>query len=160
MIAPVQTFSPSNVVIMVAGYRLTGLYSVNFKWNKAPFRMIHGIRGSKTRVANRDTSGTLTLEVAQTSATNDILSQILAGDRNNQSARLEIAIKDTAGTTRLTTTRSYIRAYPELNFSGEAQSRLWEIDVLEWSSGRVGGNAGTAFNIIEGLRDGVSPDFS
>lgn len=159
MPAPVLTYSPNDVKIVICGYTLTGILGVEFKYNNPPFTLHQGIRGVHTRVFNKDQSGVVTLEVQQTSVTNDILTQILTQDRLNKSARLDMSVQDTGGTTLWNTNQAYIPGYPSLKFSQGFENRIWTIDVLQLTDFVVGGNAGGGidlFSSVSGALDVLS----
>lgn len=147
----VLTYAPSDVNIVLCGYQLTGISSVTLKWNSRPFTVHKGIRGQHTRVFNSDLQATIKLEVLQTSITNDILTNILIQDRRLKSGRLELTVNDTGGTTNYQTTNCFLAAYPDVSHRNGLDIRTWEIEVLGWTDGQLGGNAKEGIDIFDSI---------
>lgn len=148
MSAPVLTYSPSDVTIVIAGYTLGGVISVELEWKSRPFTFHPGIRGIHTRTFTKDLHAVIRLEILQTSISNDVLSQILQQDRRNKSARLPITVKDTGGTTMYIADQAFIPAYPNTKLSRGFEVRVWEIEVFDFTDGTIGGNSRAAFDLF------------
>lgn len=159
MPAQVLTYAPTDVTIILAGYTLGGILSVELEWKSQPFTIRPGIRGIHTRTFSKDLRATIRLEVLQTSITNDVMSQILEQDRRNKSARLPITVKDTGGTTMYIADQAFIPRYPNTKLSRGFEVRVWEIEVLDFTDGTIGGNSHAAFDLfssVEGALDYLS----
>lgn len=156
MAGDVLTYSPSSVSIILSGYTLTGIESVTLRWNARPFTVRRGIRGQHTRVFNRDLQATIVLEVLQTSITNDVLSQVLIQDRRTLSGRLELTVDDGSGTTSYQTTNCFLARYPDVVHKNGLVLRTWEIEVLDWTDGSLGGNARkVGFDLFDSINGAV-----
>lgn len=153
--ANVLTYAPKDVTIVLCGYTLTGILGVELQFNSRPFTLHKGIRGVTTRVYSTDSTAKLVLEVQQTSVTNDILSQILIQDARNKSARLDLTVKDTGGSTVYDTTQGFIPTIPSLKFSQGFENRVWEIEILKLNSVFLGGNASAGFDILSSVQGAV-----
>lgn len=151
MSAPVLTYSSSDVTIIIAGYTLGGVLSVELVWKSTPFTFRPGIRGVHTRTFNRDLHATIRLEILQTSVTNDVLSDILIQDRRNKSARLPITVKDTGGTTMYISSQAFISKFPDTKNSRGFEVRVWEIEVFDFIDGTIGGNSHAAFDLFSSV---------
>jgi hypothetical protein len=149
MAGDILTYAPSTVTLVLCGYVLTGVVSVSLQWKSTPFTVRRGIRGQHTRTGSKDRQSTVTIEVLQTSITNDILSEILEQDTRNYSGRLEFSVKDSSGTTQWATTQCFLRAWPDAAFSGEIQTRKWDVEILSYISGKIGGNARQGFDLLD-----------
>lgn len=149
MAGDILTYAPSTVTLVLCGYVLTGVVSINLKWNSSPFTVVRGIRGQHTRIGTKDRQATCCIEVLQTSITNDILSEILEQDTRNYSGRLEFSVKDASGTTQWATTQCFLRAWPDAGFDNTLQTRKWDIEVLSFISGKIGGNARQGFDLLD-----------
>lgn len=149
MAGDILTYAPSTVTLVLCGYVLTGVVSISLKWNSSPFTVKRGIRGQHTRIGTRDRQSTCTIEVLQTSITNDILSEILEQDTRNYSGRLEFSVKDASGTTQWATTQCFLRAWPDATYGTELETRKWDIEVLSYISGKIGGNARQGFDLLD-----------
>jgi hypothetical protein len=147
----ILTYSPADVKIVLCGYEVTGVNSITLKWKSRPFTVHKGIRGRHTRVFNTDLQATIVLEILQTSITNDILTSILAQDRRLQSGRLELQVKDVGGTTAYQTTDCFLTAYPDVKHHNGLELRTWEIEVLSWADGGLGGNAKEGIDLFDSV---------
>lgn len=155
MSAPVLTYAPSDVTIILCGYTLGGIISVELQWNSRPFTFHRGIRGVHTRTFNKDMNATIRLECQQTSVTNDVLSQIITQDRRNKSARLDVVVKDTGGTTMYQANQAYIPAYPSVKLSKGFENRVWEIEVFDFTDVSVGGNSRAGFDLFASVQGAI-----
>lgn len=149
MAGDILTYAPSTVTLVLCGYVLTGVVSVQLTWKSSPFTVKRGIRGQHTRIGTKDRQSTCTIEVLQTSITNDILSEILEQDTRNYSGRLEFSVKDASGTSQWATTQCFLRAWPDASFSGGIETRKWDIEILSFISGKIGGNARQGFDLLD-----------
>lgn len=148
----VLTYVPSNISLLISGYRIEGWNRISIARNSPTFKQIRGIRGKNTRVRNKDTSATLTIETIQTGLVNEVLSMVLEADEVQGTARLEISLKDMTGTGFFSTTTGYITAYPEMSYSGDIGSVVWTIACDE-SLLHIGNAESAAVGIVN---NGVS----
>lgn len=152
MSGSVLTYDPSSVTIIVCGYIIPGLVSVNMQWKSSVFSTRRGIRGVHTRVYTKDRNAVLCLEMLPTSVANDVFSEIVLQDAAAHAGRLEVMLKDSSGTTLFKTTDAYVTTFPELTFNAEGfVTRKWEIEVLSFvqNFGNVGGNASHGIDITD-----------
>lgn len=149
MAGDILTYAPSTVTLVLCGYVLTGVVSISLQWKSSPFTVKRGIRGQHTRIGTKDRQSTCTIEVLQTSITNDILSEILEQDTRNYSGRLEFSVKDASGTTQWATTQCFLRAWPDASFSSAIETRKWDVEILSYISGKIGGNARQGFDLLD-----------
>lgn len=146
----VNTYSPSEVTLIVSGYQISGFKQISVKRNSPMFTLVKGIRGKNSRQRNRDTSCTVTVEVIQTSIVNDVLTQIVEQDLRTNSARLTLDLTDGLGSSKIESRDAFITGYPETTYSGDIVYRSWTIVCLSTDLFRVGGNAklsASAFDI-------------
>ena len=136
----VLTYTPSDVTLIICDFVVTGMISASLQWSSPPFKLIRGCRGINTRVASRDLSAVMTLELLQTTVTNEVLFQLLYQDRRNQSARLDVTLKDTSGDTILYTDSAYISAFPDMRYSEGFDNRVWKIEMLNVRDGQISSN--------------------
>lgn len=155
MPAPVLTYAPEDVTILLSGYTLGGILSVELIWNSRPFTFRRGIRGVHTRTFSRDLCATIRLEVLQTSVTNDVLTQVLIQDRRNKSARLDITVRDVGGTTMYQANQAYLPAYPNTKFSRGFETRVWDIEVFDFTDGEIGGNNRAGFDLFSSVEGAI-----
>lgn len=143
----IATYTPSEVTLTLAGHVAEGWDSISVKRNTVAFRHIPGIRGSGTRVRIKDSSAVLQIEVAQTSNTNTILSQILQLDLSQGTGRIELMLRDPNGDYVFQSNTGYVAGYPESGFQGDITTRVWTINC-QTSSLFVGGNANQGIDLF------------
>jgi len=152
MSGSVLTYDPSSVTIIVAGYVIPGVVSLNLQWKSEVYSVHKGIRGQHTRVYSPDRYSTLVVELLPTSVANDVFTSIVLQDAQAQTGLLEVSLKDTSGTSRFTTSSAYLRTFPDLSFNAEGiTTRKWEIEILSFvlASGNIGGNASNGIDIAD-----------
>jgi hypothetical protein len=152
MSGSVLTYDPSSVTIIVAGYVIPGVVSLNLQWKSEVYSVRKGIRGQHTRVYSPDRYSTLVVELLPTSVANDVFTSIVLQDAQAQTGLLEVSLKDTSGTSRFTTSSAYLRTFPDLSFNAEGiTTRKWEIEILSFvlASGNIGGNASNGIDIAD-----------
>lgn len=152
MSGSVLTYDPSSVTIIVSGYIIPGVVSLNLQWKSEVFSVKKGIRGQHTRVYNPDRYSTLVVELLPTSVANDVFSSIVLQDAAAHAGLLEVSLKDTSGTSRFTTSSAYLRTFPDLSFNAEGiTTRKWEIEILSFvtASGNIGGNASNGIDFTD-----------
>lgn len=147
----VKTYNPSDVICDIGGYQLTGWDAIVISRGGPSFVTVKGIRGKHTRVANKDTSATITISLIQTSPSNDVLSRIHELDIQNGTGRMMIMLKDNSGRSVFSSNEAYIVGYPEATFSGDFEMRMWTIFCQTTQSYTIGGNTRPETTLIDGL---------
>ncbi|WOZ57484.1 baseplate protein [Pseudomonas phage vB_PseuGesM_254] len=140
MFDKVLTYTPSDVTIIICDFIVTGMVSCSLQWSAPPYKLVRGCRGINTRVGSKDLSATMNLEVLQTTVTNEVLFQLLYQDRRNQSARLDITIKDNSGDTILYSDSAYVASFPDMRYSDSFDNRNWKIEMLNVRDGQISSN--------------------
>lgn len=143
----VLTYVPSNVTLLLSGYQVKGWTSISLTRNSPVFKQIRGIRGKNTRTRLKDTSAVLTIETLQTELLNEVFSMVLQADAVNGTARLEISLTESTGTSFFTTSTAYITAYPEVKYNAEISTISWTL-VCEDSQLFVGNAKSAAVGLI------------
>jgi len=151
----VNTFSPSDVKLILGGYTVVGWDNLTTARTQQSFMTIRGIRGKHTRVPSDDTSCTITLTLIQTSPSNDVLSSIHGLDVENGTGRLEILLKDLSGRSVFSTNEGYIVGYPEVTFSAGIEYRTWTM-FCQRSSWYVGGNSKPETSLVDSILGGLA----
>lgn len=137
----VFTYRPGEVVLTVCGWVVEGWTSISITMNSPVFKQVRGIRGKHTRVRLNDASGTINIGLVQTAITNDVFSEIVSLDRKTGTQRLEVVVKDTAGTSLFSSTTAYLDGYPDVSYSASQSERSWTILCDKMDGFFVGGNA-------------------
>ena len=163
MPAPIKTYTPSDVKVILGGsYQLTGVVSLTIEFPTERFSIVRGTKGRNIRVMNKDKSCTLSIELLQTSTSNDVLSDILSKDSLAGTGRLITQVADLSGSTKIESRNSYVSSFPSVSFGSDFNTRTWQITMLDTNLIVIGGNAlvrpkflEDAANFISGAADKV-----
>lgn len=156
----INTYVPSDIVLLVGGWELTGWNSISVSRNSPTFQQIRGIRGKNTRVRNKDTSAFILIETNQTEIANEVFSKIVEADVEFGTAVLSVSLKDLSGSTVFSTETAYISGYPkESAFTAELGVRNWEI-VCEDSKMFVGASVNPNIKLIQEVRNNIPQSMS
>jgi hypothetical protein len=136
----VNTYSPSEVLFEVAGYQISGFKAITVSRNSPSFTIIKGIRGRNSRIRNRDSSCTITVDLIQTSIINDVLTQLHQEDIRTNAGRFNLDLTDQLGSSKIVSKDSFIESYPELVYSDSIEYRRWSFICLTTDYYTVGGN--------------------
>lgn len=155
----IHTYSPSEVDLIVAGYRVKGWNSIAVSRSASAFTLVRGIRGKNTRTRNRDTSAVIFIDVARTSPVNTVFSEVVRQDLIYGTGRLEILLKDKNGTSLFSSNEAFIDKYPDDAFTTELNNRRWSITCQSTSEWNIGGNEtaqeSLLSNVSNAVKDGV-----
>lgn len=138
----VKTFDPKQVVLAFGGVPISGYADgefISIEQTSDAFTMSSGADGDVSRVRNNDDTATLTLTLAMTSPSNDVLSGFLEADKRTGAGVVPIAIKDLSGRTTAASGNAWVRRAPTANFGKEVSTREWTIDIANLVL-LVGGN--------------------
>lgn len=138
----VRTYDPKAIVVVVGGFPISGFADGTFvkvmRSNDA-FSKSVGADGDTTRIKSNDKSGEVTITLAQTSQSNDILDSIAFRDELANAGVVPIVVKDLLGTSVFVSATGWVRKIPEAEFGKEAATREWVLDVSDLGV-FVGGN--------------------
>lgn len=138
----VHTFDPKSVIVVIGGVPMSGYADGTFlevTADNQQFTKVVGADGFTTRVKSNNYGGIMTLTLAQSSPSNDVLSGFLALDRAANAGVVPILIKDMSGTTIIFSATGWIQQFPDITFGNEMNNRAWAIDLAEIDI-LVGGN--------------------
>lgn len=147
----VHTYSPADVNIMIAGYKISGWNSASVQHLAPKFKIIRGIRGKSTRVRNTDTSATVTIAIDQNSVSNALLEEIAIQDFYSGNGRLSVLISDPYGTGLFYSAEAFIEDKPSYTLEGEANDRSWVLHCMSSQTegeGKLGGMIGSVLSAI------------
>lgn len=136
----VYTYSPQEVDLIVAGYKITGWNSIAVSRSAKAFTLVRGIRGKNTRIRNKDSSAVIFIDVARTSPVNTAFSQVVQQDLIHGTGRLEVLLKDKNGQSLFSSNEAFIDGYPDDAYTTELNNRRWTITCQTTSEWRVAGS--------------------
>lgn len=137
----VKTYSPKDVSVIVAGTQISGFAEdtfVNVERDSDAFTKVVGADGEVSRTASADLSGTITITLLGTSASNDILSALAVADALSLSGQFPILIKDELGTSLHTAAEAWIQKAASKEYGAEVGDVEWLIqcsDLIEFTGG-------------------------
>ena len=144
----VLTYVPSNVTLLVSGYRIEGWTNISITPNTQSFRQVRGIHGKNTRVRMNDTSAILTIETLQTELLNDVFSMVHIADRAQGTARLEVSLADITGNSFFSSATAYITGMPTLTYGEDVSLVTWTM-VCDSSELFLGSARNAAVGVVE-----------
>lgn len=108
---------------------------------------------SNARVVRANKNASITLSLAQTSESNDILSQLLKNDSITRDSTwlFSVLIKDNTGRSEYFSRQCYIGGHPDSNFSTAIDNRDWMIHCTKLEQ-NIGGNGQLTPSTIDELR--------
>lgn len=126
-----RTYSPKKVQVIVDDRILTGFAKGSFvvvEKKEDDFTTEIGSDGEGARTQSADESGSVTVTLMQTSAGNDLLSELRDADKASGANVFSVMIKDGSGRTIVTAAEAWIRKVPNSEFSDQKTDRPWILD--------------------------------
>lgn len=158
----IRSYSPTDVEILLAGfYKVNGFVEGSFiKISKDtdPYKTVRTSDGQVARVFVKDDTYTITLKLASTSPTNDLLTKIYQTDSLTQFAKFPLFIKDSLGSSLFLAPTCWVKEVPDLEFSDSVTERTWVIQATQCIP-NFGGNA-DASSALQDLANTVIGAFS
>lgn len=142
------SYSPEDVAIIIStngfshtinGYADGGFVSISrLVLGSEPYS---GADVTNARVVRANKNATITLSLAQTSESNDILSQLLQNDSVSRDSTwlFSVLVKDNTGRSQYFSRQCYIGGHPDSSFSTTIDSRDWLIHCVKLEQ-NIGGN--------------------
>ena len=130
----VKSYDPKDVVVTIGGIPMSGFADgtfVNVNRLNDAFTSVSGADGEVSRAKSNDKRGEMTLTLAQTSLSNDVLSGIAQLDERLNRGVVPIAIKDLSGTSTWFSGSGWIRKLPDSEFGKEIANREWVLDLAD-----------------------------
>lgn len=139
---PVRTYDPKQVSVLVNGIPIGGFADGTFiraMRSNDMFTKQSGADGIVSRAKSNDLSGEITLTLAQTSPSNDVLSGIQLTDELSNNGVVPVLIKDNSGRSIYVSAFAWIRKHTEAEFGKEIANREWIFDCADLDT-FTGGN--------------------
>ena len=149
--ARLSTFAPNSIAVVisqessgishiVSGFATDSIVKVAPSTDK--FELYTGADNTSTRIYKANEAGTITLDLQQTSASNDILSQLYLNDiaTRDSSGLFSITVKDNSGRSVYFAAEAYIGKTPDSDFGNTMHVRQWTIHCARLEQ-YIGGNS-------------------
>lgn len=139
----VYTYSPDRVSVSLAGLLdIEGFASgtfVEIEKDAAPYSYQTAMDGEASRTFRKDNTYTVSVTLAQSSPSNNILSALHSVDLATQLGKIPLLIRDRSGTTNFFSPNVWIVTYPKVSFSNDIETRVWTFKCADGVL-LVGGN--------------------
>ena len=166
----VATLSPTDVTVVISQSDFTHVVSgysedsnITVERGSDSYEKHVGIDNKTSRVYKSDKSGMITLSLAQTSVSNDVLDLLQRNDAaaRNSSGLFSVIVKDGSGRSVYSALEAWVSKVPNSAFGSGMQMREWVIQAAEMQS-IIGGNGKVSAEdvaTIEALGGTVSADW-
>lgn len=149
------TYAPYQVSISLAGlFDIEGFADGTFieiSKDVAPYQYQRGMDGQSSRTYTYDPTYTITITLAQTSKSNDILNRLHTIDLATQLGKIPLLIRDKNGNTNFFSPTAWIENYPVIAFSGGMETRVWTLKCSEGVLQAGGAGEGNVLDTLLGL---------
>lgn len=166
----VATLSPTDVTVVISQSGFThvvGGYmddsNITVERGSDSYEKHVGIDNKTSRIYKSDKSGMITINLAQTSVSNDILDLLQRNDAaaRNSSGLFSVTVKDASGRSVYHSLEAWVSKVPNSAFGSGMQGREWVIQAAEMTS-IIGGNGKVSAEdvaAIEALGGTVAADW-
>ena len=148
----IRNYSPTDVQVLLAGfYQVDGFVSGSFisiKKDVQPYKTTRTSDGQVARTFIKDNTYTVTLKLASTSPTNDVLNIIANSDFLTQYAKFPLFVKDSSGSSLFLAPTCWVKEVPDMEFSQEVTTRIWTLQATQCVT-NFGGNEDTSSILTE-----------
>ena len=137
------TYDPKMVVLTMGGVPIRGYADgtqIVAERSNDMFTKVSGNDGAVSRAKSNDKSGTVTVTLAQTSPSNDVLSAFHKQDELSNTGVKVLNCKDLSGRSTHFSSGAWIRKLPNAEYAKEITNREWVIDCDNLET-LVGGHA-------------------
>lgn len=141
----VRTYDPKQAILVIGGVPIGGYADGTFisvERSSDTFEKVSGADGVVSRSKLNDFSGMLTVTLAQTSPSNDVLSGFAIVDEETAAGVVPIIIKDVGGSTAIFSAKGWIKKPANVEFGKSISNREWTLDLADMQF-FVGGNPQT-----------------
>ena len=166
----VATLSPIDVTVVISQAGFTHVVSgyaedsnIMVERGSDNFEKHVGVDNKTSRIYKADKSGMITLSLAQTSVSNDVLDLLQRNDAaaRNSSGLFSVTVKDGSGRSVYHSLEAWVGKVPNSAFGSSMQMREWVIQAAEMTS-FIGGNGKVSAEdvaTIEALGGTVAADW-
>lgn len=127
----VYTYSPEEYSVVVGGFRMSGFADgtfVSVAADEQRYNKHVGADGKVSRARTANRAGSITITLAQTSPSNDILSAFMLADETADAGVVPIFIKDAKGTTLHFAASAWVQRVPNDDRGKTISDTVWVLD--------------------------------
>jgi hypothetical protein len=131
---PVRSYDPGLVVLTVGGTPINGYADGTFiqvARSADSFSKVSGADGVVSRARSRDKSGEITITLAQTSPSNDVLSALHTLDETTGAGVVPVQCKDNSGRSVHFAAFAWVRKPADTEYGKEISDREWVLDCAD-----------------------------
>ena len=136
-------YSPSDVTVSIAGIHVVSGFAddtfVSISKDISPFQIQRAMNGDVARLYNHDEGFRMELTLAQSSATNNILSALYNIDAATRIGKFPVFVTDGRGSTEFFALTAWVDRLPDVSFGQALSTRTWIIQCTQ-AAMTVGGN--------------------
>ena len=126
----VTDYDPKGIVVIVNGQRIEGFAEgsfVSIERNEDSWSYQVGADGTCARARSRNISGTLTLTLMQTSASNSVLEGLMIADDATSQGQFAWAVADEKYTGLVSSPAAWVQKPATIEYGREMNDRVWTI---------------------------------
>lgn len=130
----VKTYDPKQVAIIVAGSQISGYANGSFikvERDEDAFSKVTGADGYSSRAKSNNRGGVMTVTLAQTSDSNDILNAFALADEVSNAGVVPVMMKDNSGRTTIFSGFAWVKKTAGADFAKEIGNREWIFDMTD-----------------------------
>jgi len=139
----VKTYDPAAVAVSVGGVPISGFADGTFisvERDEDAFSKVVGADGITSRAKSNNRGGNITITLAQTSPSNDVLEALALLDENTNTGIVPVLVKEGTGRAIHFSALAWVRKSATATYAKEIENREWILDMADYTPG----NAGTA----------------
>lgn len=150
----VLTYNPADISVSLAGLvDISGFVAGTFiqiEKEVAPYTYQTAMDGETSRTFRTDRNYQMTITLAQSSPSNDVLNALHALDVATQLGKIPVLMRDKQGTTTFFSPNAWIENYPTVSYSNGIESRVWVFKCTECTMLVGGSGEGSALTTLLG----------
>jgi len=128
----VRTYDPKQVAVLIDNIPIGGFAdgtSIKVSRSNDMFSKSSGMDGVLSRVKSNDVSGEITITLAQTSPSNDVLTDF--ANRSADNDVVPILIEDLYGTSEYVSGFVWVKKHADVEFSKDISNREWTLEAAD-----------------------------
>jgi hypothetical protein len=122
------TYDPAQVALVCGAFTIGGFAEDTFieaERDEDAFTLLIGADGDGTRAKSNNKSGTVTVTLMNSSASNDVFSDFALQDEQSGTGTFPLLLKDASGRTLITAENMWVQKFASVEMSRENSTREW-----------------------------------